>query len=100
MKKGIILFFSLYVLVLLQLSFFPFFPVKNYYLNLVLIAVIIINLSEKPERKVGLFLAFWGGFLLDMYSEKFIGFWILTLLVISIFIKSFFKRYVRNPLYR
>lgn len=100
MKKVIVLFFSFYILALLQVSFFIFFPIKNYIFSPILIAVILINLLEKPTEKIGLVAAVLGGFFLDFFSERFFSYWVLIFLIISICIKFFLKRYVRNPLYR
>lgn len=85
---------SFYILTLFQTSFFPHLPL-GYFLNFVLIIVVLINLFEAPKGKLGLFSAFFGGFFLDIFSENFIGFWVLILLAISIFIKFIFKKHVR-----
>lgn len=94
----VIFFFilSLYILTLLQTSFFPHFP-GGYWLNLVLIAVVVVSLFENRKEKLGFFGAFFGGFFLDIFSENFIGFWVLILLAIAVFIKFVFKKYVRFP---
>jgi len=93
-KKIFFLILILYLLTLLQTSFFHHFPL-GYLSNLVLIVVILINLFEIQKEKSGLFSAFFGGFFLDIFSENFIGFWVLILLAISIFIKFISKRYVQ-----
>ena len=88
-KKITIFILFFYLLVLLQTSFFPhFLP------NLVLIAIILINFFEEPKTLLGVFLAFFGGFFLDIFSENFFGFWTLISITISIFIKFVFKKYV------
>lgn len=100
MKKIFIFILFFYILVLLQTSFLIHF---NIFLSgflggsLILIAIFFINLFEKTEEKSGLFLAFFGGFLLDIFSENLFGFYILILMVIAIFIKFILKRYVRAP---
>jgi len=99
MKKIIILFFCFYFLTLLQASFFPHFSL-GHLLNLVLIVVVLINLFEARKEKSGLFSAFFGGFFLDIFSENFIGFWILILLAISIFIKFVLRKHVRLPIFK
>ena len=109
MKKIIILFFCFYFFALLQASFFPHFPFGHLLtptpifgggLNLVLIVVVLINLFEARKEKSGLFSAFFGGFFLDIFSENFIGFWILILLAISIFIKFVLRKHVRFPIFK
>jgi len=99
MKKIIILFFCFYFFALLQASFFPHFPF-GHLLNLVLIVVVLINLFEARKEKSGFFSAFFGGFFLDIFSENFIGFWILILLAISIFIKFVLRKHVRLPIFK
>ncbi|KPJ56416.1 hypothetical protein AMJ49_04900 [Parcubacteria bacterium DG_74_2] len=89
----IILFF--YVLALLQTSFLVNFGINGMIPNLILISVILINIFEKPEKKYGIFSAFIGGFFLDIFSERFIGFEILILTAIACFIKLILKKYVR-----
>ncbi len=66
-------------------------------MNLVLILVVLINLFEVEEGKLGLFGAFLGGFFLDIFSEIFLGFWILILLATAFFIKLVLRKYVRFP---
>ena len=57
----------------------------------------MINLFEAQKGKLGLFGAFFGGFFLDIFSENFIGFWVLILLAIAVFIKFILRKYVRFP---
>jgi len=98
---SIILF--LYFLTLFQTSFFPhfqqFLPVPNFGggVILVIITVILINLFQGQKENLGFFAAFFGGFFLDVFSEDFIGFWVLILLDTAFFIKYIFKKYVRFP---
>jgi rod shape-determining protein MreD len=87
----LILFF--YLLTLFQTSFFPhFWPV--------LIIVVLINLFEPQKEKLGLFSAFFGGFFLDIFSENFIGFWILILLTLAFFIKLVLRKHVQFPIFK
>ena len=98
MAKVAFLIICFYLLTLLQTSFFPHWP-HIYLLNLVLIIVALINLLEPQKEKFGLFSAFFGGFFLDIFSENFLGFWVLILLTISIFIKLILKKHVRLPVF-
>ena len=101
MKMKNIVFFIIcfYFLTLLQSSFFPHFPF-GHWLNLVLIAVVLINLFTPHHSWWGVISAFFGGFFLDIFSEKFFGFWVLLLLAASILIKFILKKYVRFPVFR
>lgn len=97
-KRIFILFILFYFLTLLQTSFlvhFPFFLKLPF--NIVLIAVIFINLFESSEKNLGFFSAIIGGFFLDFFSDNFIGFNILILVSFSILIKFIIRRYVRIP---
>jgi len=94
---SLVLFF--YLLTLFQTSFFPHFPL-GHFLNFVLIIVVLINLFEAPKGKLGLFGAFFGGFFLDVFSENFIGFWILILLALAVFIKFILRKHVQIPIFK
>lgn len=98
MRKYLILILFLYFLTLFQTSFSVYFNIQGYILNFVFLLVILINLFEGQKENFGLFSAFFGGFFLDIFSENFIGFWILILLGTSLFIKYIFKKYVRFPI--
>ena len=97
-KKILILILSLYILTLLQSSFLVHFNIGGIVPNLVLMVVILISLFENPQKNLGIFSAFIGGFFLDIFSENLFGFWILILLALSIFIKFLLKYYVRIPI--
>lgn len=91
-KKIAIFILFFYLLISFQTSFFPHF--SNFLPNTVLIAIILINLFVPLHSWFGVSAAFVGGFFLDIFSENFFGFWILILLIMSIFIKFVFKKYV------
>lgn len=97
-KKVLILIFSFYILALLQTSFFVHFNIAGITPDFILISVILINLfAPTPKFGVGVASAFIGGFFLDIFSAKFIGFYILILVGLAIFIKIILKRYVWTP---
>lgn len=91
-KKVILVALGFYLLILLQSSFFVHF--SNYALNLVLIAVVLINFFEEQKESFGVVSALIAGFLLDIFFSSYIGYWVLICFLISIFIKLIFKRYV------
>jgi len=100
MKKVFISILIFYILALLESSFFVHFDFFYSLPNFILILVVLINLLEKPKNSFGLWLAGIGGFFLDIFSTfslkmDFVGFYILFLLTISVFIKVILKRYVR-----
>ena len=67
--------------------------------NLILFSVIIWNIFEREDNKFGFYQALIGGFFLDIFSDRFIGFNILILVILVIIIKLFFRRYVRIPFF-
>jgi rod shape-determining protein MreD len=88
----------IYFLTLFQASFLVFFDINGYVLNLVLISVLFFNLFESQRKISGLVLAIFGGLFLDIFSSglfgvNFIGFWALTLFVLSVFIKYIFRKH-------
>lgn len=93
-----ILIFSLffYFLTLFQASFLVHFGLWGWVPNLILIFVALLNIFT-PDAKLGIGAAFIGGFFLDVFSDNFIGFWILILLAVALFIKFILTRYVRVP---
>ena len=93
MKKLLFFTFLFYFLILLQESFFiHFFP---YLPNIVLVIICLINLFEERKDSFGIYLSLIGGFFLDVFSESFFGFYVITLLLISFFIKIVLKNYVQ-----
>ena len=98
----IILIPLFYILTLFQTSFLTHFNIflegfLGWTPNLVLIAVILITIFENPDSRtnLGVEAAFVGGFFLDIFSENFIGFHILILIILAFFIKFILRKYVR-----
>jgi len=87
-KKTLLLIAVFYILVLLQSSFLVHFNISGTVLNLILILVCLLSFFEKPNEYQGIFGAVIGGFFLDIFSNSFIGISIITLVVISFFIKK------------
>jgi len=96
-KKILISIVIFYILVLLQASFLVHFSVWGIVPNLILIAIIFWNFFEKKKSYLGLYNALIGGFFLDIFSNKFIGFYILISLTLAIIIKLIFRKHVQIP---
>jgi len=94
-KKIIFSLIILYFLALIQTSFLVHFRIMGIVPNLVLFLIVIWNFLEKREDYFGLINAFLGGLFLDIFSGRFIGFNILILLFLAIFLKLVFKKYVQ-----
>lgn len=95
--KVLISIIVFYFLVLIQTSFLVHFTIFGTVPNIVLILVILWNLLEKRRSYFGLINAIIAGFFLDVFSNHFIGFYVLILVGLAISIKLIFKRYVRIP---
>ncbi|MCD6402564.1 rod shape-determining protein MreD [bacterium] len=95
MKKFLILAIFFYILAILETSFFIHFKFFSFLPNLILISQILITLFEKPYKTDALYSAILAGFFLDIFSEKPLGFNIITLFFITFFLKEILKRYVR-----
>ncbi len=102
-KKAAIIIAILGIFGIIQASIAPHFLFLGGtwlgWLNLVDAAVAAVALFEKRGNRLGWWAAAWGGVLLDLYSGRFFGFWIIILLGIVAFIKLIIKKYVRIPSY-
>jgi len=87
-----------YLLALLQTSFFIHFKAWGFVPNFILISAILINVFEKPQRDTGMIAGFIGGFLLDIFSSNFFGFYTSILLAATFLIKIIFRKYVWSPI--
>ena len=100
-KTAIIYVIAIFFLVLLQTSFFARFGIFDgrwpQTANLVIVLLVVASLFEKQKSNLGLSTAVAGGVFLDVYSERFFGFWILVLLAVYFAIRYVVKRYVRIP---
>jgi hypothetical protein len=91
-KKLFIFAIIFYLLQIFQGSFLThFFSVIP---NLILVFVFLINLWEKRENQFGIFLALMGGFILDVFSIFFFGFFIILLVGLAFFIKIIIKNFL------
>ena len=94
--KNVGLIILLYCFALLQSSFLihlGFFK----FINLILISVFLINIFESPARKSGIFLAAYGGFLVDVFSSRPIGVNLVIYFSLALLIKYILKNHVRVP---
>lgn len=92
LKKILFLTLIFYLLVLFQTSFLIHFRFLNRLPSLILILVFFLNVFEKKEKKSGLISAFLGGFFWDIFSPRPIGFHIILLILLVIFIKFILKK--------
>jgi uncharacterized membrane protein SirB2 len=102
-KKRILAILFLILLAISQASFavhWAFFGAPWFeWLNFVIVTVAAIAIFEYRHRRFSWFSAVCGGFFLDIYSQRFFGFWILALVFLVMIIKFAVKKYVRIPSY-
>ncbi len=94
-KKYLILIPIFYLLVILQESFLIHFKVFGAALNLVLIAVVLVNFFGSDKKSFGIFTGILGGLILDLSSVFPFGTFIVTLAILSFLIQktvSFFQK--------
>jgi rod shape-determining protein MreD len=99
LKKLFYLVVGFYFLVLFQASFLPHFVFWGMVPNAVILLIAFLNLFEKTDGKCGLVSAFFAGFFLDIFSGRFLGFYVLVCLGIAIFIKYVFRNYIKLPVW-
>ncbi|MBM3250710.1 MAG: rod shape-determining protein MreD [Candidatus Nealsonbacteria bacterium] len=97
MKKILIPIVIFYFLVLAQTSFLVHFSILGVVPNISLILAVFWNFIEKTKNYFGLYNAFLVGFFLDVFSQRFFGFYILGLLAMAIFLKFIIRKYVQIP---
>jgi rod shape-determining protein MreD len=88
---------AFYFLALFQASFMPHFGIYGVIPNIVLLAIFTVNFFEKQEGKVGFLVAIFGGFFMDIFSGRFLGFYVLISLGICFFVKYILRSYIRLP---
>jgi rod shape-determining protein MreD len=91
--KSLIMFFVLYYLLIFEMSFFTFFT----FLSFSIILVFLINIIEEPKERLGIFLSFFLGLIIDIYSSNYLGTAAISFLIISLVLKFILFRYVRIP---
>lgn len=94
--RNIGLIVLLYCFALLQSSFLIHFGLLKF-VNLILISVFLINIFESPIKKSGIFLAAYGGFLVDVFSSRPIGINLVIYFSLALIIKYILKNHVRVP---
>jgi rod shape-determining protein MreD len=101
-SKSILLFLItgvfFYFLALLEISFFPFFDIFIFKINVSVLIAVLICFIEEPKKYIGLYCAFWVGFFLDVFSfSNFFGIATLSMFMLAGLIKLFLHKYVKIP---
>jgi len=100
-KREFGVIFCLGILAIFQVSFAPHLKIFSgkwfEWINFVDVAVLAIAIFERRRGAIGWLAALWGGIFLDMYSDRFFGFWMLALFVLVGAVKLVLKKYVRIP---
>lgn len=95
---GKIIFISFFLIFLLFfLNSFLFYPLFfNSTLFLFFLFAIFYNFLEKEDLHSGYFVAFFSGFLVDIYSNNFFGIYSFLFLITVYFLKKYLKKYVKT----
>lgn len=96
MKQALFLSLFFLVLALLQTSFLAHFSIQGFSIPMVLVAIFIVSMFSSAY--VGLWGAFAGGLVLDVFSQHLFGYWTITLVVLSFAVSFIMHTYVRFPL--
>jgi len=94
-KKLFLYSLTAYCLFLLQACFLSNLGYLWRLPSLVIVFFVAVNLLEKKGEKTGALLSLPGGLVLDMSSNKPLGFFVLIFLIVSLIIKLGLKRYIR-----
>jgi len=98
MKSFFPLLVFFYLLSLIEVSFLPHFFVWGIFPSLILISVIAFSILPQFGWGAAIFSGVAGGFFWDVFSADFLGFHVLILVGLALFIKLILKRYVRAPI--
>jgi len=91
--KILFLFIAMYYLFIFESSYLPFFT----FFSFLAVFVLLINVLEEPQGRLGLISAFLLGLLIDIYSAHYIGLMALSFLLCSWLLKYILFKYVRIP---
>lgn len=91
--KTLILIAIIYFLFIFEASYLSFFT----FFSILAPLVLLINVLEEPQGRVGLYAAFFFGLIFDIYSTHFIGLLALSFSIGSLLLKFILFKYVRIP---
>ncbi|MBU1015418.1 rod shape-determining protein MreD [Patescibacteria group bacterium] len=95
--RALLFLFSFLVLVALQVSFLPRFPVAGFIPNILFLFVFLAAFVERPQSSLTLWGALLAGFLWDAYSSHFLGQGVSILVALVLLVKIAKAYYVRFP---
>lgn len=87
-KKILIFIIFFYILALIQTSLFVPFAILGKFPNLILVSVILFLIFENPRDNFGFFVAFLGGFFIDVFSSHPFGMAAVFLLFLAFILKK------------
>lgn len=94
--KQVLFFIPLFfILALLQTSFFAHFTIQGFLIPVVLIAAVGVSVFDSAYG--GLWGAFAGGLVLDVFSQHVFGYWAVLAVLVSCVVSFFTHTYVRIP---
>jgi rod shape-determining protein MreD len=87
-KKIIFTIFFIFLLTLLQVSFFAHFRIKGASPNILLIAFALISFFSKPKSNFIFLVAISSGLFLDIFSSSFFGLYSLIFIILALINKK------------
>jgi len=92
-KKGLFVILFFYLLLVFHTSFLANFKLSSSVPNLAIIFFIILILTGKNNLAV--ILAFPAGLMMDIFTSRFLGFWVLILLSFIVITEYGVKKYIK-----
>jgi len=93
LTKIIILIMFWLLISLFQNSFLSIYT--NF--NFLCLLVIVLNIIENPESKLGIISAFLGGLLLDLSTTYEFGLFTISLVILSLIVKTILSKFLKIP---
>jgi hypothetical protein len=97
MKQAVFLLFVFSFLAILQTSFLAHFTLQGFVIPAVIIGACILGIFVHISFK-GLLAVFAGGFILDIFSQHFFGYWTFIAVLAFCAVAFFTYTYVRFPI--
>ncbi len=99
MKQTLFLIILFIILAFLQTSFLAHFTLQGFGIPLVLIGAVVLGMFIQTHL-AGFLGVFTGGFVLDIFSQHFFGYWVIIAVLVFYAVSFFTHTYVRFPLFK
>lgn len=95
--KNWLLYISIVLAVIMQISFLPNFAIYHVFPNLVLIFILVFLIRGQDD--IVLWWVIFGGLLLDLFSPLFFGYYFIQLILIFLIYRSIVRPLLLEPSY-